>query len=157
MATLQNVIGLFGTVGDSKWRDPVIARLEREGIPYFNPVVDKWTPECAPIEAKHLATDSVILFVITGETESFGGLAETGWAALSAMKNRQTVLFVVQDHPGDRTTAPNRTRELVRTHAKKAGARIYETIDEAVDAAIAAFHTRTRCADSSAGCTRVSH
>lgn len=139
---LQSMIGLFGTVGKSRWRDPVIARLEKEGIPYFNPVVEQWTPECAAIEAEHLVTDKVLLFVITGEEESFGSLAETGWAALSALKNGQTILFVLKDHSSERQLAPNRARELVRAHARKAGILIYENLAEAIETAIVAFREK---------------
>ena len=141
MAKIQNVIGLFGTAGSSRWRESVIARLEQEGIPYFNPIVERWTPELAPIEAEHLATDKVVLFVITGEEESFGSLAETGWAALSAMKNDQTVLFVIEQYAGGNRTAANRARELVRSHAQKAGVAIYDTVDEALESAIATFRS----------------
>jgi len=139
MAKLQNMIGLFGTVGKSRWRESVIARLEQEGIPYFNPVAEKWTPEGAPVEADHLATDKVILFVITEEEESFGGLAETGWAALSAATNNQTVLFVIKPYPGENTAAPNRARALVRAHAQKAGVVLYDTVNEALEVAVVSF------------------
>lgn len=80
MSNLKDVVGLFGTCGTSLWRDPVMEELAVAGIEFFNPVVPDWTPECATIEADHLATDKVILFVVTGETEGFGSLAETGWA-----------------------------------------------------------------------------
>jgi hypothetical protein len=142
MAQLQEVIGLFGTVGESTWRDEVIVRLMGEGIAYFNPVVPEWRPEDAERESHHLATDRVILFVITGEWESFGSLAETGWAALSAVKNGQTVIFVIQDFQGSPWSAANRARTLVRAHAEKAGVAIYEDVETAVTAAIEAFHNR---------------
>lgn len=139
MPTLQDVIGLFGTVGESTWRDGVIARLQREGIAYFNPLAPDWTPERAEIEAQHLATDRVLLFMITGEWESYGSLAETGWAALSAAKNGQTAVFVIQDFHGSLWSAANRARALVRAHAEKAGVVIYEDVDTAVSAAIQAL------------------
>jgi hypothetical protein len=142
MTDLQEVIGLFGTVGESTWRDGVMARLEQEGIAYFNPVVPEWKPEHAEIESQHLATDRVILFVITGEWESYGSLAETGWAALSAVKNKQTAVFVIQDFQGSPWSAANRARKLVRTHAEKAGVKVYEDVETAVTAAIQAFRNR---------------
>ncbi|MCP4357586.1 MAG: hypothetical protein GY796_06180 [Chloroflexi bacterium] len=153
MQKLQNIIGLFGTSGNSVWREPVMHRLEEEGIPYFNPVVKSgWKPEMAVIEAEHLATDRVILFVITGETESLGSLAETGWAALSGLKNGQTVLFVVQDYEpqinwvdklvgaDNYADAAVRTRKLVRAHMQKTGIPIYETVADALEAAVKLFH-----------------
>ena len=141
MSELKCAIGLFGTAGQSRWRDPVMTRLEQEGIPYFNPIVDEWTPECAPLEAENLATDKVLLFVVTGEEESFGSLAETGWAALSGMQNGQTVLFVIQNYPAAPQATPNRARELVRSHARRAGVAIFDTVEEALEAAVVAFRS----------------
>ncbi len=139
MTKLQDVVGLFGTVGQSTWRDEVIARLEKENIAYFNPVVPEWTADHAKMEAHHMATDRVILFVITSEGKSYGSLAETGWAALSAAKNGQTVILVIQDFQGLFGTAANRARALVRAHAQKAGIVIYQDIPTAVAAVIKAF------------------
>lgn len=139
MSELQDVVGLFGTVGNSTWRDAVMERLEAEGIRYFNPVVDEWTPDLAKIEAHHLATDRVILLVITGDGESFGSLAETGWAALSAEHHGQTVILVVNDFGVEPNSAANRTRKLVRAHAQEAGVPVYEDINTAVDEVIKQF------------------
>ena len=80
------------------------------------------------------------MFVITGETEGYGSLAETGWAALAASANRQKVVFVIEDFPdGNPKSAANRARKLVRAHAEKAGVRIYSDIDSATQAAIDAM------------------
>ena len=61
-------IGMFGTCGGSKWREPFIEKYEELGISYFNPQVDNWTDQNAIVEARHLAEDKVILFPITNET-----------------------------------------------------------------------------------------
>ncbi len=139
-ATLKNVVGLFGTCGKSTWREPVMAQLQPEGIEFFNPVVPHWTPECAAAEAEHLAQDKVVVFVITGEEESPGSLAETGWLALSAFRNGQTALFVVEDFADGNPKSPsNRARKLVRAHADKAGVKIYASVAEVTAAAIQAM------------------
>ncbi len=140
MTQLQEVVGLFGSIAGRPWRDEVIPRLEQANIAYFNPVVASgWTPAHAEIEAHHLATDRAILFVITGDSESYGSLAETGWAALTAVKNKQKVVFVIEDYPGSQRSAANRARILVRTHAEKAGVPIYDDLDTAVDEIIKVF------------------
>lgn len=149
MAELQDIIGLFGTVAGSNWRDEVMARLDQEDVAYFNPVVPDWTPEFAEIESQHLVTDRVIMVVITGESESYGSLAETGWAALSAMKNGQTVIFMIEDVPGTTWSAANRARVLVRAHAQKAGLDVYGDLDTAVTAAIQAFKSSQSSPDGS--------
>lgn len=94
------VIGLFGTCGGSKWRDPFMERYDELGIPYFNPQVDDWKLELALEEARHLAEDPVVLFPVTGETYGTGSLAETGFSALNAMKvneHRDFVMMIGQD------------------------------------------------------------
>lgn len=137
---LLSVVGLFGTCGDSKWRDAVIKALRAAGIDSFNPVVPNWTPECAAVEAEHLATDKVIMMVITGETEAVASLAETGWAAVAAKNNGQGFILVVEDFPGDPKSPTNRARKLVRAHAEKNGVKVFSTIEEATKAVIAAMN-----------------
>ena len=68
MSNSIKAIGLFGTCGSSTWRAPFIEAFEAEGIEYFNPQVDDWTPELASVEARHLAGDAIITMVVTGET-----------------------------------------------------------------------------------------
>lgn len=90
-------IGLFGTCGGSKWRDPFIERYTKLGIEFFNPQVDDWRPELAQIEANHLVNDDIILFPVTNETYGMGSLAETGFSinqVLKSTKNRSVVLMI---------------------------------------------------------------
>lgn len=129
---MLNIVGLFGTCGGSKWREEVMEQLKAVGIDYFNPVVPEWTPEDAVLESQHLVKDKVLLFAITGETESYGSLAETGWAALSAERHNQTLYVVIEDVPGGPKMLPNRARALVRSHATKLGFEVYESVQEAV-------------------------
>lgn len=135
--SLLNVVGLFGTCGDSKWRDAPIEKLRKASIESFNPVVPNWTPECAEIEAKNLKLDKALLFVVTGETESYGSLAEIGWAELSTRESGRKAFFVIEDFKEvDGSVNPkhaaNRTRKLVKAHAKEHGVTIYGSVDEAL-------------------------
>ena len=79
-------IGLFGTCGNSQWRDKFITKYEKMGIDYFNPVKDDWQPEDAQIEAEHLANDEIILFPVTDESLGLGSLGEVGFSILQAIK-----------------------------------------------------------------------
>lgn len=92
------VVGLFGTCGDSKWRDSFIKKYEELGISFFNPQVDDWKPENAVIEAQHLAEDKVILFPVTNETYATGSLAEVGFSILNAIKldDRRSFAVMIQ-------------------------------------------------------------
>ena len=139
-----DVVGLFGTCGDSTWREDIaIPSLEKAGIRYFNPVVEDWTPECQAEEARHAATDKVILMVITGETTATGSLAEAGWIALQAHLRDQRLVIVIEDMPQDVGRA-NKVRALVREHMKSLPVRLYQngtisvcsSVEDAVERAI---------------------
>ena len=143
---LLPVVGLFGTCGNSTWRDPVMKELSAHGIEYFNPVVPNWTAECAANEAKHADRDKVILMVVTGETEAAGSLAETGWIENSVERDGQgrKAVFVIEDyHEAGKEVDPkhqaNRARKLVRQHAKEAGIPIYSSIEPALKEVIGEF------------------
>ncbi len=79
-------IGLFGTCGNSTWRDPFIKKYKELDIQYFNPMVDIWNEELAKVEAQHLAEDKIILLPIVNETYAFGSLSEAGFLILNAIK-----------------------------------------------------------------------
>lgn len=123
------VIGLFGTCGGSRWRDAFIKRFTMDGVKFFNPQVENWTPLCAVQEAKHLTEDLIILFPVTSETYGCGSLAEIGFAALQVVKSdgqRDLVVMVASDlDPSlDNPVAKkesSRTRTLVAEHLKKLG------------------------------------
>jgi hypothetical protein len=139
---LLDVVGLFGTCGNSRWREEPQRELAKAGIASFNPVVANWTPECAKTEAEHLRRDRALLFVVTGETEGYGSLAETGWAEVAAQRNGRKAFFVIDDYKnGDAPVDPkhpaNRARALVRAHAKRNGVEIYPSVGVAMDKLVA--------------------
>ena len=122
-------IGLFGTCGKSTWRkDLFIPAYKAKGFTYFNPQVEDWKPECAEIEAQHLATDSIVLFPITHETYAVGSLAETGFSILNAIKfdDRRDLIILIDSFLDDelfsdkeRAKESLRARALVKQHLKK--------------------------------------
>lgn len=116
----QKVVGLFGTCGDSKWREDVaIPILKNHGVEFFNPVVPDWKPEHAEIEAKHAAEDAVIMLVITDETTAIASMAESGWLAAQAILRKQQLVVVLQDMKPEDDSAGlriNKTRNLIRKH-----------------------------------------
>ncbi len=123
---LQKVVGLFGTCGGSHWREDVaIPILEKAGVNFFNPVVDDWNEEAMKNEARHAASDQVVMVVITGETTAVASMAESGWIALQGYIRGQKLIVVLQDMPeSDLPTKdekggqfrPNKTRNLLRQH-----------------------------------------
>ena len=116
-------IGLFGTCGGSRWRDQFVISYEVQGIAYFNPQVEHWSPALAAVEAQHLATDDIILFLVTGETAGFGSLAEIGFALCQAVTSSRYFVFLIEptvdpDPEADPVLAKEslRARALVRAH-----------------------------------------
>ena len=141
-------IGLFGTCGNSRWREPFIQDYKTRGIQFFNPQVDNWTPKNAELEAKHLANDEIILFPITSETYGGGSLAEVSVAALNTVKfnqNRAVVVLIdtnIDEALKAEPTAANeslRARALMREHIKNLNlANVYfvETFTEMLEVSI---------------------
>lgn len=109
-------VGLFGTCDKNRWRDPFMAKYNKLGIAYFNPMVDNWHPGLVADEAKHLAEDEIILFPILGWSYAEGSLSELGfgpWKAMRQNKNRSFVYFIeLELH--ERLTDPDRCKASMR-------------------------------------------
>lgn len=89
----MNKVFLGGTCADSTWRNILIPLIE---VPFFNPVVDDWTPECQAIEESEKAVDcNIHLYVITEEMEGVFSIAEAIESA--HMKGKTTILHVIPD------------------------------------------------------------
>jgi hypothetical protein len=150
---MGNCIGLFGTCGNSKWRDPFISQYQELGIDFFNPLVDNWKPEDAVEEAKHLAEDNIILFPITNETYAVGSLSEVGFGVLNAIKlddRRDFVVMIDQKLTDelmkdiDRAKESLRARALVLQHLKAQNLpNVYhvDTLEEMKEVSIAIFES----------------
>jgi len=123
----SRTVGLFGTCGGSAWREPFKAVFADKGIPFFDPQVENWTPECAVVEAWHLANDQLILFPVTAETFGFGSLAETGFSIQTVLATGASHRFVIlliepevstelQDSSPEQASASQRARKLALAH-----------------------------------------
>jgi hypothetical protein len=130
MKNLSTTIGLFGTCGNSKWRDNFISAYEKNGINYYNPLEADRNPTLAQIEAIHLVSDDIILFPVTDETYGVGSLAEIGFSILSSLQwesNRHIIIFIDPKIDESKLTTvdkqavkdSNNARALVSEHLKK--------------------------------------
>ena len=118
-------IGLFGTCGNSRWREPFVAAYRAEGIPFFDPQLPPgtWTPGCVAEENRHLAEDDLVLFPVTHESPGLGSLGEVGFCALQAIRAnrfRQMVFLIDPECLDPEATEAirvesNRARRLVRS------------------------------------------
>jgi len=98
-------IGLFGTCGNSTWRNKFIEHYNKYNVEFFNPQLPDGTWETAPMyykqqEAWHLNKDKIILFPVTGETYGIRSLGEFGFSIAEALKfddRRECIFFIDQE------------------------------------------------------------
>jgi hypothetical protein len=122
---MHNTIGLFGTCGNSTWRDWFIKEYSERNILFYNPQLPPgmWTPGCAKEENDHLINDGVILFPVTNETTGQGSLAEIGFSILASLRRNpeRYFIFMIDDDciDPDATEAARtdsvRSRKLVKS------------------------------------------
>lgn len=89
-------VGLFGTCGSSRWREPFIQRYAAENIACFDPQVGPgiWHAGLVEYENRHFVEDDIILFPVTDETTGQGSLAEIGFSIANAMRCNPDRFFV---------------------------------------------------------------
>lgn len=119
MDNLMPCVGLFGTCGNSRWRDPFIQRFASQNIAYFNPQVEAGTWHAGLVEAEnsHFVEDDIILFPVTDETTGQGSLAEIGFSIANALRcnaNRFFV-FLIEDECNDPDASDEARAESVRS------------------------------------------
>lgn len=83
---------LGGTCNDSSWRGDLMPVLQ---VPYFNPVVEDWTPECQAEEEVQKYKCRIHLYVITSAMTGVFSIAEVIESAMSPGK--LTVLQIMPD------------------------------------------------------------
>uniref|UniRef100_A0A6G1SJ05 Uncharacterized protein n=1 Tax=Aceria tosichella TaxID=561515 RepID=A0A6G1SJ05_9ACAR len=75
-------IFLGGSCNPTTWRQSVaIPYLEMNGITYYNPQVDNWTPELVKTERHAKQSAQVLLFVLDEQTRSTVSLVESAFMA----------------------------------------------------------------------------
>lgn len=89
---IKDKVFLGGTCARTTWRDELIPLLD---VPYFNPVVDDWTPECQAIEEDQKEECGVHLYVLTSAMEGVFSVAEV--VNSSHDKTKRTILHVIPD------------------------------------------------------------
>jgi len=120
----QPVVGLFGTCGNSTWRQELfIPAYEELGIPYFNPQMPEWNPELIKVETDHAAYDTVQCWPVLGSTYGCGSLAEQGYSIASSLRARSPlpkyVIAMIEPDLNDDLTDPETRSESLR--ARKLG------------------------------------
>lgn len=123
-------VGLFGTCGNSKWREPFIERLDQLGVTWYNPCRDDWDPE---EDSYQLKNDRIILMPVTDETYGTGTLSESAFGIVTTLasiyqKTTKLVIYVAPEVKYDEKNPQlndtvavkesNRARKIVTEHIK---------------------------------------
>lgn len=149
---MQNVIGLFGTCDNSKWRVPFVVEYEARKIAYFNPDAgDNWHPGMIEDENRNLQEDHIILFPVLAESLGQGSLGEIGFSILNVLRNIQNgsnqylIVLIDDDCTDQRKTEDERklsvkTRKLVKSkllEVNHPNVFVVSTMDDMFDLSIA--------------------
>lgn len=121
-------VALFGSIAGG-WRESfIIPVLQELGVTYYNPVIAGrgWTPEDGLCEAKVMAHVETVVMVYTQHSPAFGGLVESGWAAVNTLQRGQTLILLIEglyqmDVPRWLRWLPP-VRALVQEHARQVAA-----------------------------------
>jgi hypothetical protein len=109
-------IFLGGTTNGWDWRADIIPILEREGLSFFNPLVDDWTEEDRLIEIKERdEVCDIHLYVITSDMIGCYSIAEIMESAF-LMEGKQTYTVFI---PGD--VEGHISKSFLATHLLIAG------------------------------------
>lgn len=106
-------IFLGGTCADTNWRDLLIPLLEKEGIDYFNPVVEDWDEEAQITEEKEKENAGVILILITPQMKGVFSIAE---AVETSNKAPERLMFVIAGKFSGKEFDEGEKRSLLATN-----------------------------------------
>lgn len=123
-------VGLFGTCGSSKWREPFIKRLDELGVSWYNPCREDWDAEEDSFQLKN---DRIILMPVTDETYGTGTLSESAFGVVTTLasvyqKSAKLVIYIAPEVKYDEENPnlsnsvavkeSNRARKIVAEHIK---------------------------------------
>jgi len=120
---------LGGTCADSSWRQQIIPLLN---IPFFNPVVDGWTPECYEEELHQRKTCDFCMYTITPKMIGVYSIAEV----LDDSHTRpDTVILVAlkSDDDDEFDTHQWKSMDAVAKLVISNGGRVFTTLEDAAD------------------------
>lgn len=110
-------IFLGGSCNPTTWRQNVaVPYLEANGISYFNPQVDDWTPEVVNSERWAKQNAKILLFVIDKQTRSTVSLVESAFMA-GENKNLVLVIYPFEYNIISLTDTSAQTSEFIETRS----------------------------------------
>lgn len=115
------IVGLFGTCGNSKWREAFIKRLDELNVSWYNPCREDWNPE---EDSYHLKNDKIILMPVTDETYGTGTLSESAFGIVTTLasiyqKSTKLVIYIAPEIKYDANN-PNLNNEIAVKESNRA-------------------------------------
>jgi hypothetical protein len=108
---------LGGTCNEDMWREEVVEPILKErGIPFFNPVVKDWTPECIQLEDEAKKESDVLLFVITSKMTGVYSIAELTFAAVKEWQKYTAAVIVEDDFTEGQLRSLKATTNLIKDY-----------------------------------------
>jgi len=149
-------IFLGGACNPTTWRkDIAMGFLSSEGVSFYNPQVDNWTPDLVEVEAKAKKNARILFFVVGPETRGIASMVEV--AELVVTRNARVVPVII-DVPSDGSTGDfssseikdlNRGRCYLRNECKRFGVTCFDDIQTALAHAVKMIKAPTGVAASS--------
>jgi len=125
---MRPLVFLGGTCNGSTWRCELIPQLEKENIPYFNPVVKNWTVEDQNKEREIKMMPNVVgLYVLTSAMTGSFSVAE---AVDSSNKRPASTVFYYR--PMGFTTGQMKSLEAISEMLRDNGAHVVKNFDSVV-------------------------
>lgn len=123
---LVNQVFLGGTCNNSEWRNELIKKLK---IPYFNPVVKDWTPECQAEEIKQRDKSKFNLYVITPKMTGVYSIAEV---VEDAIKKPDKTIFCLLDSDEKQEFNQHQLKSLMQVGkmVERNGAKFFTNLNE---------------------------
>ena len=110
-------IFLGGTCNEDMWREEIVEPILKErGIPFFNPVVKDWTPECIQLEDEAKKESDVLLFVITSKMTGIYSIAELTFAAVKEWQKYTSVIIVEDGFTEEQLKSLQATTNLIKDY-----------------------------------------
>ena len=136
---------LGGTCNESTWRNELIPLLEKEGIEYFNPVVEDWTPECQQEEYRQKEICDVHLYLITKKMKGVFSIAE---AVASCQDAGKLTLFAFANFDGEFDEGERRSLDAVGNLIVKLGGAYHTGINTIEELALSVSTVVNSCVRS---------
>lgn len=136
---------LGGTCNESTWRNKLIPLLEEQGIEYYNPVVENWTPECQQEEYRQKEICDVHLYLITKKMKGVFSIAE---AVASCQEAGKLTLFVFANFDGEFDEGERKSLDAVGNLIVKLGGAYHTGINTIEELALSVSTVVNSCVRS---------